>query len=429
MVVAVGLFVAGTKCYSLVPGGGIEGFTTMVSSVAHSAKSGGGVRAYVALLGWLSMPLFFVCTIAATLAPAGMEPEATVANVTLAGPFPNYLEEACGMPGARHLLDVASVRRLHGGAVESGAPGARAVLSHAALFLGCLSCICLVLAHRNNRWIQPLPAKRMTAFTVEEVRSGFAAVPLIIVANLASNMAYNAMNNAFPSQACQMNTMLGGSQLNGAFFTLADAIAVVVLTPVFESVVYPLVQRAKGSPVRVGQKLIAGLLIVACANGVAAWLEVSRRHAPLMCRDAMSECAPNGIHMRDMSAFWMFIPFGLIGASEILVNPCMYYFAYVAAPPKVRSLVQAFNLFFQGSVSNAFTAVAMSIAFPDDLDTGNLDVYYFINILCVLSGVVLYFYLTRCGSNMEDIETDVRDEEMDPTEHVWESSISSSAEG
>ena len=36
----------------------------------------------------------------------------------------------------------------------------------------------------------------------------------------------------------------------------------------------------------------------------------------------------------------------------------MYCFSYEAAPVEVRSLLQAFNLFFQGSVSNAFTASA-----------------------------------------------------------------------
>lgn len=48
MAVAVGLFVAGTKCYTLLPGGGIQGFTTMVSfarmrgdSVMGMSTSGG----------------------------------------------------------------------------------------------------------------------------------------------------------------------------------------------------------------------------------------------------------------------------------------------------------------------------------------------------------------------------------------------------
>merc|ERR1719188_2611340 len=97
---------------------------------------------------------------------------------------------------------------------------------------------------------------------------------LLIVVNLAFSIAYNAMNNAFPSQACQMNTMIGGSQLSGAFFNLADALAIILFTPLFESVCYPLVGKCKGSHVRLGQKLVTGLLVAALANLIAAWMEV-----------------------------------------------------------------------------------------------------------------------------------------------------------
>uniref|UniRef100_A0A7S2IR98 Major facilitator superfamily (MFS) profile domain-containing protein n=1 Tax=Zooxanthella nutricula TaxID=1333877 RepID=A0A7S2IR98_9DINO len=284
-----------------------------------------------------------------------------------------------------------------------------------ALALGSLACIFLVVSHLNNSWIKQLPKTKASSFTVQEVRAGFATVPLLIVVNLSFNMGYNAMNNAFPAQACQMNTLIGGTQLNGAFFNFGDALAIIVFTPLFESVCYPAIGKAKGSPVRLGQKLVTGLLVAGVANIVAAIMEVKRRQAPLMTWTLCSECAPNGIHMRDMSAFWMFIPFALVGAAEILVNPSMYYFAYTAAPPKVRSLVQAFNLFFNGAVSNAFSAVAMEATFPNDLDTGHMEYYYFLNVTCALVGVVLYLYLTRCGSGAGDLEEDVEDE-LDITE-------------
>mmetsp|Transcript_11305 Transcript_11305/g.32650 ORF Transcript_11305/g.32650 Transcript_11305/m.32650 type:complete len:652 (-) Transcript_11305:99-2054(-) len=402
MAFAVGFFIAGTRCYTLLPGGGIDGFKAMSSSIWHSATAGSGCRARLALVGWLSMPVFLACTVMAALWPP--EAEAALPVHSAAHVFPNHFEEACGIPDS---TDVA--RRLTGGTAVGGG-AVRTALSEVALILGCVSCICLVVAHSNNDWIQPL-RRQMAEFSTEDVRQGFAAVPLIIVVNLSYSMAYNAMNNAMPSQACQMNTMFGGAQLNGAFFNLADAIAIVLLTPLFENVAFPLIEHVKGSPVRLGQKICTGLLIAAGANAVAAWMEVRRRASPLMCWEAVSECAPNGIHMRDMSAFWMFVPFGLIGASEILVNPCIYYYAYTAAPPKVRSLVQAFNLFFQGSVSNAFTSAVMSSAFPDDLDTGSLVTYYEINVVCALAGIFFYFCLTRYVGRQGALKGDMQSQD------------------
>jgi len=422
MIIAVLTFVGGTGMFKLQPGGGIDGFVTMVKTVSYSLTAGGGWRAWVCALGWILMPIFFIVTFAAALQS---EPEAAVViasnatNVTAAPAHhsaANMMEEAC-LTSEGQTAAAASARRLSGGGGGGGEVGA--ILTNIALVLGLISCTCLVAAHRNNKWMKPLPKKQASTFTIEEVREGFATVPLILVINICFNMGYNSMNNAMPSQACQMDTRIGGQQLNGAFFNLADAIAIVVLTPLFESCAYPLIGKFKGSPVRLGQKLILGMFLTALANMSAAMLEISRRKSPLMCWEKESECAPNGIHMRSISAFQMFIPFSLIGAAEILVNPVMYYFAYTSAPPRVRSLVQAFNLFCNGAVSNAFTAVAMKATFPNDLDTGHLEYYYFVNVVCALVGVLLYIYLTRCGSNAEDIKEDIRDDELDVTEHEY----------
>ena len=213
------------------------------------------------------------------------------------------------------------------------------------------------------------------------------------------------MNNAFPSQACQMDVRLGSSQFNGAFYNISDALAIVIFTPIFETCVFPLISRLKGSPVRLGQKILAGLVIAAASNISAAWLESKRREAPYLCEAGFSQCAPGytqdgleGTRMKDISAFWIFIPFILVGISEILVNPCMYCFCYESAPAQVRSLVQAINLFFSGSVSNAFTAVVSKLLYPNDLDSGGLEHYYFVNASMAVAGILAYFAVTRCGS-------------------------------
>ena len=229
---------------------------------------------------------------------------------------------------------------------------------------------------------------------------------MIVVVNLCFSLCYNSMNNAFPSQACQMDVRMGSAQLNGAFYNISDALAIVIFTPIFESCLFPLIGRLKGSPVRLGQKIVAGLVIAAMSNLSASFLEYQRRSAPFLCDAGFSLCAPHytedglrGTRMKDISAFSIFLPFILVGISEILVNPCMYCFCYESAPPQVRSLLQAFNLFFSGSVSNAFTAVVSKLLYPNDLDVGRLELYYFANASAALAGILLYFAITRCGKS------------------------------
>lgn len=301
-----------------------------------------------------------------------------------------------------------------------------------ALLLGTASVVLLVVGNLETKYIQDMPEKERKSdkqagtkdadddeeLSGEEVRQALSIVPLLITVNIGFNLAYNAMNNAFPASACQMNTIVGNDQLNGAFYNIADAIAIILFTPLFEAFLYPAIGYCKGSPVRIGQKIIAGLLLGAASNASAAYLEIQRRHKPYMCDAAdFSKCAPGydpeagqGTRMKDMSAFWIFVPFTLIGIAEILVNPCLYCLAYEAAPEKVRSLVQAFQLFCMGCLSNAFTAAVMASTLPDDLDEGNLEYYYFINIVLAFLSIMIYFVLTRCFRNGQEIKKVVTEE-------------------
>ena len=259
------------------------------------------------------------------------------------------------------------------------------------------------VAHVNCSWVQSLGDESESSFNVKDAQQTLSAIPMIVVVNLCFSLCYNSMNNAFPSQACQMDVRLAGGQLNGAFYNISDALAIVIFTPIFESCLFPLIGRLKGSPVRLGQKIVAGLIVAAMSNLSAAFLEYQRRSAPYLCDAGFSQCAPNysedglrGTRMKDISGFWIFLPFILVGISEILVNPCMYCFCYESAPPQVRSLLQAFNLFFSGSVSNAFTAVVSKLLYPNDLDLGSLEHYYLANTSAAVLGILLYFTITRC---------------------------------
>ena len=106
------------------------------------------------------------------------------------------------------------------------------------------------VANVNCTWVQEL--KQEVNFGAKDARRTFAAIPTIIVVNIAFNLCFNSMSNAFPSQACQMDLRIGSMQLNGAFFHVADAMAVVIFTPIFEFCLYPVIARVKGSPVRFG---------------------------------------------------------------------------------------------------------------------------------------------------------------------------------
>jgi len=98
-----------------------------------------------------------------------------------------------------------------------------------------------------------------------------------------------------------------------------------------------------------------------------------------------------------MSAFWMSIPYALIGIGEVLVNPVLQSVAYQGADPSMRSLIQAFNLFamggFPSAISAALTQATASLV-PNDLNEGNLSMVYLINIAFGAVGCLAYYFLS-----------------------------------
>jgi len=298
------------------------------------------------------------------------------------------------------LIPVFILTSLFASFVQSGK--ASDILTYFSLGCGCISVVIIALCHMNNDWVEErLVNGRQSDFSVQEVRGTLRCIPLMLLINISFNLGYNSMNAAFPAQACQMNCFISKTtQLNGAFFNVGDAFGIVIFAPLFESCLFPAWKAIQKKEVSLGQKLMVGLVIVAAANLVAAGLESARKAAPLMNDRPDSDCAPPGTKMNDISSFLMFIPFLMIGIAEIFVMPSMYYYAYECAPHKVRATLQAFNLVAQGSISNAFTAGLQLTFMPDDINKGNLSVYYYINTAVAFIGIGLYFlYRTQVGSS------------------------------
>jgi len=355
MAIAGVLYVSGTKIYvrnKPTPPPENE-ILVVFRTLAHTAKQG-NTKAKLALFGWAAIPVFILTSM--------------LASFPFAKPLQNFF-------------------------------------TWFSLACGLISCCLVGVLHMDNSWVvaRPSASDSEDAFSVQEVRGTLRCIPLMLLINISFNLCYNSMNAAFPAQACQMNCFISGdTQLNGAFFNVGDAFGIVIFAPLFEAFLFPTWTKIQGRSVSLGQKLMVGLFIVALANLVGAALEIARKAAPLMTDRPTSDCAPPDTYMNDISAFLMFIPFAMIGIAEIFVMPSMYYYAFEAAPKKVRATLQAFNLVAQGSISNAFTAGLQLVLVPNNLNTGNLCLYYYVNTIVAFLGMGLYFlYRRKVGSSRD----------------------------
>lgn len=261
----------------------------------------------------------------------------------------------------------------------------------------------LIIAHRDNSWLGE-----------NEIARSLDMVPVQIAGSLAFGILYNSMNTYFLSQACQMDTRVGASQINGSFFNIADCIAVIICTPLINDLAIPALQRSIGRPVTTSMKIYAGVGCAVLAQVTAAALEGVRKSRAIL--DVASHCAPleadgTHVHMSDMSAFWMCVPFFLVGMGEVLVNPGLQYLAYSGAPASTRSLMQAFTLFAGQGFPSAFTAPLSLVAAnwtPNNLNHGSLESVYFLLSAVGLVGCFLFSYVISSSTStaLETAETE-----------------------
>lgn len=276
----------------------------------------------------------------------------------------------------------------------------------------------LVLGHMNNDWMVEFAEEIQGAgVTLLDAKKTVRLVPQMLLINIGFNIPYNAMNNAYPALACQMDLRLpwnDTTQLNGAFTNLGDCLAIIVGVPIIESIVYPIIEKRRGRAIPRKAKYIVGFTFAILANGVAIILEDIRRTRGFVPGpDGVSKCAPSAlqIHMSKMSCFYAFIPMFMTGIGEILVNPVVYEFAFAEAPSQLLSVVQAFNLVVAGSISNCITGPLSILVFPDNLnnfdeddpDSGNdkgtrgdVNITFILNmvfgILCLVAYLVVEKY-------------------------------------
>merc|ERR1711955_125709 len=94
----------------------------------------------------------------------------------------------------------------------------------------------------------------------------------------------------------------------------------------------------------------------------------------------------------------MLLPYAMVGIGEIFVNPVLQHLAYEGAPPEMRSLLQAFNLFAMGALPYAVASCisqALKAQVPNDLNNGNLPLVYFINSAIGAMGIACFFIVFK----------------------------------
>ncbi|KAL9122023.1 MAG: hypothetical protein Q9187_001415 [Circinaria calcarea] len=191
---------------------------------------------------------------------------------------------------------------------------------------------------------------------VDEVRRGFHACSVFLWLPLYW-LTYNQLNNNLTSQAATM-------KLNGLpndILSNLDPFALIILIPICDHVIYPLLRRKKinFSPIK---KITCGFYTGSAAMIWACVIQAYIYRQSVCGKYASGEdsatgaCAPVDLNVWAQTGSYV-----LIAVSEIFTSITSLEYAFSKAPRNMRSLVFAFALFmnaFSAAIGQAFVSLS-----------------------------------------------------------------------
>ncbi|CAN1824171.1 Protein NRT1/ PTR FAMILY 8.1 [Linum perenne] len=235
----------------------------------------------------------------------------------------------------------------------------------------------------RNRW------KLCTITQVEEFKSFIRVLP-VWASTIALSISFAQLSTFFVSQAAIMHRKLGGSnfEIPSASVPVFSVINALFLVPLYEKLIVPSLRKRTGHPRGLTslQRMGVGLFISVFSTLSAAIVEKRRRESP---------------DRANMSIFWLFPQFFLLGSAEVFTYVGQLEFFYDEATDGTRSISSAMFLAEIGIGSWLSTAIVKIIGsatggeergwLRNKLNESKLDYFYW--VLTVINGVNFMVYL------------------------------------
>lgn len=176
---------------------------------------------------------------------------------------------------------------------------------------------------------------------VEDVRRAFQATGMFCFFPIQY-----LNDNGIGGAAGYLSTMLTTNGVPNDVVQNFNSLSIILAIPVFNYGIYPFFRKVKFhyGPV---SRIVTGLAM-STIGGVGYTVLNYYAYQQSPCGDYGSTDCTVGTGVAPITIWWMAIPYGLGGISEILVNVPAYGIAYSRAPANMRGLVSAMNLFNTG---------------------------------------------------------------------------------
>ena len=248
--------------------------------------------------------------------------------------------------GGVNLLLIAFCTIIASFFLSSGTHEAVAV---AGMALIAIALLLLVAGGAKVGWLRDGTAAELAGVAAAEPPAGgaaaatAAAADVVRVLPIAATLVmfwcvYSQMSTNFVIQGCQMDLNVLGTTLSPATLNVFDSVVIMLLIPVVDGGVYPLLARL-GMPMTMLGKIGVGFCFAAASMVAAGVVEIARIQAGPLPGNATSPCSEDGLPlpMSSLSIWWQTPQYMLIGLGEIFTAIT----SYTMDPPRRRRLTHA----------------------------------------------------------------------------------------
>ncbi|OQS06035.1 Proton-dependent Oligopeptide Transporter (POT) Family [Thraustotheca clavata] len=287
----------------------------------------------------------------------------------------------------------------------------RLALSYIAGIIAIAGCGCWVYYGMNFKDMEKASSANggtLDNESVEEIKLVVRVLPFAAFL-VMWQCIYDQIDANFQVIAQQTDLRFGdnrhSTQLPGAVLGVFDPIAIVILIPLLDSVIYPAYKRWTGKDASPFGKVFVGLAIASFTMFYVGVFEILRKDSGLIKVEAsatnstLDVIKDEGGEQPMCQMRWGFnvLHYILVALCECLINVTAFDVFYSEVPIYLKSTCQAINLFMVSMGSNVTSIFTLLFQkhIPDNLNEGHLE-YMFFTVGCVaIVNLVLYTIVMR----------------------------------